>query len=161
MNQTTTRYCSPNKIFTVFSFAKEQEHGANVDHFHAVEQPVYHLILCRILQAQWGDGRQPKIWKQPGWPKSGEVRTQTDNWRLPRAQEAQCPFKQQWLGVFLFILALQGKKRMKEIKSSSIFPTKILSKNVFVTCLLSETLQRHQTTSAVCTVCPFSNSVSQ
>lgn len=115
--------------YSVVICKREQEHSANVDHFHAVEQPVYRFILCRISQAQWGDGRQPKIWKQPGWPKSGEVRTQTDNWRLPRAQEAQCPFKQQWLGVFLFNLTLPGEKK-KKIPVRS--PQKV-SKNKFVT----------------------------
>lgn len=61
MNQKPTHYCSTNKIFTVFSVAKKQEHVADGDHFYAVEQPVYHLILCTILQALWGDGKQPKI----------------------------------------------------------------------------------------------------
>lgn len=142
--------------YSVFSFAKEQEHGANVDHFHAVEQPVYHPILCKISQALWGDGRQPKIWMQPGWPKSGEVITQTDNWRLPRAQGAQWPFKQQWLGVFLFNLTLQAKTNKKIFQ---YFPHKVCPRMGLSPSLVRDTSKISDNHSSL--FCPFLNYISQ
>lgn len=62
-------------FFFVFCFFLS-EHSINV--YACLSIACGTLCACAL----WGDCGQPKNRKQPGWPKSGEVITQTDSWRL-------------------------------------------------------------------------------
>lgn len=59
LSLTISPYHQPNTYTLLQSKLKIQcfylqEHSANVDHFHARGQLVYHLISCRISLALWG-----------------------------------------------------------------------------------------------------------
>lgn len=127
LNQTSSCCWNPNKILTVFLFAK-------IMWIIFRQEDSLFIISCHWVSV--GDGSQAKIRKQPGWLKSGEQITLADNCRWARTQEAHWPFKQQWLDGYLF----------------SPWPPFPHRKSVKVWVrhrLLSETLERHQTATAV------------